>query len=244
MKKFILLGLITAFIVSCSNKEANFKLSGTIDGLKKGTLYLQKIEDTLVVDIDSIQINGDSNYLLEANIKEPQILFLYLDKVDGEKNDDIIDFFAEKGEMTINTKLKNFTSSAKVIGSKNHEKLTEYRSMLKRFNNENLDLIKENFEAQRENDEEKIIAINKKYENTLKRKYLYTVNFAMNHKKYEIAPYIMLTEAFDANTKYLDTVYNSLEKNVRKSLYGKEMKDYIKERKKLEKLEEKVEAKN
>ncbi|SHJ08691.1 protein of unknown function [Mesonia phycicola] len=244
MKKFILLGLITTFIISCSNKEANFRLSGTIDGLKKGTLYLQKIDDTLVVDIDSIQINGDSNYLLEANIEEPQILFLYLDKVDGEKNDDIIDFFAEKGEMTINTELKNFTSAAKVIGSKNHEKLTEYRSMLKRFNNQNLDLIKENFEAQKENDEEKIIAINKKYENTLKRKYLYTVNFAINHKKYEIAPYIMLTEVFDANTKYLDTVYNSLDKKVQKSLYGKEMKNYIKERKKLEKLEEKVEAKN
>ena len=115
---------------------------------------------------------------------------------------------------------------------------------MKRFNNQNLDLIKENFEAQQENDEEKILAVNKKYENSLRRKYLYTVNFAINNKDYEVAPYIMLTEAFDANTKYLDTVYNSLGKEVRKSKYGKELKSFIKEREKLDKLEEKVEKRD
>ena len=244
MKKLFLFGLITSFIVACSSKEANFTLSGNVDGLKKGTLYLQKIEDTTIVNIDSLQVDGDSEYSLQATIDEPQILFLYLDKVDGDKNDDIVDFFAEKGEMTINTTLKNFTVDAEVNGSKNQAKLKEYRDIIKRFNNQNLDLIKENFEAQQENDEEKILAVNKKYENSLRRKYLYTVNFAINNKDFEVAPYIMLTEVFDANIKYLDTVYNSLDKKVRKSKYGKELKSFIKERKKLDKLEEKVENKN
>ncbi|HIB38330.1 DUF4369 domain-containing protein [Mesonia sp.] len=242
MKKLFLLGLITVFIVACSSKETNFNLSGKVDGLKKGTLYLQKIEDTSIVNIDSLKVDGDPEFSLQANIDEPQILFLYLDKVDGDKNDDIVEFFAEEGEMTINTTLKNFTLDANVNGSKNHVKLKEYRDMMKRFNNQNLDLIKENFEAQQQNDEEKLLAVNKKYESNLRRKYLYTVNYAINNKAYEVSPYIMLTEAFDANTKYLDTVYNSLEKKVRKSKYGKELKSYIKERKKLENLEEKVET--
>ncbi|MBW2960819.1 DUF4369 domain-containing protein [Mesonia aestuariivivens] len=240
MKKLITLGLMTIFIFACANKEANFKLSGKVNGLKKGTLYLQQIKDTLVVNLDSVDVNGDSNYYLAANLKEPQILFLYLDKVNGDKNDDIVEFFAEEGEMIINTSLRNFAVDAQVSGSKNHEKLNEYRDIMQRFNNQNLDLIKENFEAQKENDEEKILAVNKKYENSLKRKYLYTVNFAMNHKNFEVAPYVMLTEAFDANTKYLDTVYNSLDKKVRKSKYGKELKSFIKERKKLDDLEEKI----
>ena len=244
MKKLFLLGLITAFIVACSSKETNFTLTGKVDGLKKGTLYLQKIEDTTIVNVDSLNVDGDPEFILQANIDEPQILFLYLDKVDGDKNDDIVEFFAEKGEMTINTTLKNFTFDAEVNGSKNHIKLKEYRDIMKRFNNQNLDLIKENFEAQQENDEEKILAVNKKYENSLRRKYLYTVNFAINNKDYEVAPYIMLTEAFDANTKYLDTVYNSLGKEVRKSKYGKELKSFIKEREKLDKLEEKVEKRD
>jgi len=240
MKKLILLGLLAVLTTACNNKETNFTLTGTIKGLKKGTLYLQRIKDTAIVDIDSMEVDGDANYTLEANLDESQIMFLYLDKVDGDKNDDIIDFFAEKGEMTINTTLKNFTVDAEVTGSKNHTKLAEYRNVIKRFNDDNLDLIKENFDAQKENDEERIIQINKKYENSLRRKYLYTVNFAINNKDFEISPYIMLTEAFDANTKYLDTVYNALDKKVRKSKYGKEMKSYIKERKKLEDLEEEV----
>ncbi|MAN26509.1 MULTISPECIES: DUF4369 domain-containing protein [Mesonia] len=244
MKKLVVFSLIAVLLTACSSKEVNFTLTGNIKGLKKGKLYLQKIEDTLIVNVDSVEINGDSDYLLETHLKEPEILFLYLDKVDGDKNDDIIEFFAEEGEMTINTSLKNFTYDAEVKGSANQQKLEEFKGIVKRFNNQHLDLIKENFEAQQKEDEEGLIAVNNKYENLLRRKYLYTVNFAMNHKNLEVSPYVMLTEAFDANTKYLDTVYNSLEKNIRKSKYGKELKTLIKQREKTEKLEEKVEKEN
>ena len=65
----------------------------------------------------------------------------------------------------------------------------------------------------------------------MKRKYLYTVNFAITNKEYEIAPYLAVSEIFDANIKYLDTIYTSLKPKVRKSKYGKALKDYIEERK-------------
>lgn len=84
--------------------------------------------------------------------------------------------------------------------------------------------------------------IDRKYDKLLKRKYLYTVNFAINNKEQEIAPYLALSEVFDANIKYLDTIYNSLAPKVKKSKYGKELKDFLKERRKEEKLEDKVEA--
>ncbi|PZW37757.1 uncharacterized protein DUF4369 [Mesonia algae] len=240
MKRIFILTLTILVMVSCQEKETNFSLSGNIKGLKQGSLYLQKIKDTSIVNIDSVIIDGDSNYLLEAYIDEPEIMFLYLDKIDGDKNDDIIDFFAEKGEMTINSTLDNFVANSKVSGSKNQAILEEYEGIIKRFNEQNLDLVKESFDAQKANDQEKVLAINKSYENLLKRKYLYTVNFAINHKDKEVSPYIILTEAFDANIKYLDTVYNSYQKEIRKSKYGKELKDLIKEQRKLLKLEDKV----
>ena len=52
----------------------------------------------------------------------------------------------------------------------------------------------------------------------------------MNNKDYEIAPYLAVSEIFDANVKYLDTIYKSLEPKVRRSKYGKVLKDYIEER--------------
>jgi len=242
MKKLALLLVILISITSCSEKESNLIVSGEIKGLKKGTLYLQKIEDTALVNIDSVVVDGDPMFSMETYIESPQIMYLYLEKVDNNTYDDRIDFFADQGEISINTKLEKFETSAEVVGSVNQEKLIEYRKMISRFNDQNLDLIKASFEAEKSQDEDKLMEIDKKYDGLLKRKYLYTVNFAINNKDHEIAPYLALSEVFDANIKYLDTIYNSLAPKVKKSKYGKELKSFLKERRKEEKLEEKVEA--
>ncbi|WP_316931602.1 hypothetical protein [Flavimarina sp. Hel_I_48] len=76
----------------------------------------------------------------------------------------------------------------------------------------------------------------------VRRKYLYTVNFAMNNKNLEVAPYLAISEIFDANVKYLDTIYKALEPDIRKSKYGKTLKGFIKERKKTDKQPEEVEV--
>ncbi len=241
MKKLGLLLFILIGIVACSEKESNLMVNGEIKGLKKGTLYLQKIEDTALVSVDSAVINGDSNFEMETYLESPQIMYLYLEKVDNNQYDDRIDFFADEGLVTINTSLEKFETKAKVVASKNQEKLEEYRKMMSRFNDQNLELIKANFEAERDNDEQKLMEIDQKYDKWLKRKYLFTVNFALNNKDLELAPYLALSEVFDANIKYLDTIYNSLEPKVRKSKYGKQLKDFLKERRDQEKLNEKVE---
>ena len=241
MKKLALLLVILVSVYACSEKESNLIVNGEIKGLKKGTLYLQKIEDTSLVNVDSVMVNGDPKFSMEARIESPQIMYLYLEKVDNNRYDDRIDFFADEGQVTINTKLEKFETSADIKGSVNQEKLVEYRQMISRFNDQNLDLIKESFEAEKAQDEDKLMEIDQKYDKLLRRKYLYTVNFAINNKDYEIAPYLALSEVFDANIKYLDTIYSSLAPKVKKSKYGKELKSFLKERRKEEKLEEKVE---
>lgn len=241
MKKLALLLVILISITACSEKESNLIVSGEVKGLKKGTLYLQKIKDTVLVNVDSVVVDGDPKFTMETYLESPQIMYLYLEKVDNNRYDDRIDFFADEGQVNINTKLEKFETSAEVVGSVNQEKLMEYRKMISRFNDQNLELIKASFEAEKAQDEEKLMEIDKKYDKLLKRKYLYTVNFAINNKEHEIAPYLALSEVFDANIKYLDTIYASLAPNVQKSKYGEELKQFLKERRKQEKLEEKVE---
>ena len=135
--------------------------------------------------------------------------------------------------MTINTTLKNF-EEATIEGSENQVKLEYFNAMIKRFNKENLALVKEDFEAQKANDQDKLLELEKRFDRNLKRRYLYTVNYALNQKDFEVAPYLMVSEVFDANIKYLDTVYNNLAPKVKKSFYGEELKSLIKERKTLE----------
>ncbi len=241
MKKISLLLLLLLSITACSDKDNNLLVKGHVKGLKKGTLYLQKIQDTLLINVDSVMIDGDANFELGDYLESPQIMYLYLNKIDNTNYNDRIEFFAEEGEVTINTTLKNFEVDAKVVGSENQVKLIEYRQMMQRFNDKNLELIQKNFEAQRDNNEELLITTNNEYDRLLTRKYLYTVNYAVNNKNLDIAPYLALSEVFDANIKYLDTIYSSLNPEIKKSKYGKELKSFLKERRKNEKLEEKVE---
>ena len=241
MKKISFLLLILLSITACSDKENNLLVKGQVKGLKKGTIYLQKIEDTLLINVDSVMIDGDANFELGDYLESPQIMYLFLEKIDNAEFNDRIEFFAEEGEVTINTTLKNFEVDAKVIGSANQQKLMDYKKMMQRFNDKNLELIQKNFEAQRDNNEELIISTNEDFDKLLTRKYLYTVNYAVNNKDLEIAPYLALSEVFDANIKYLDTIYSSLTPKVKKSKYGKDLKSFLKERRKNEKLAEKVE---
>ena len=60
---------------------------------------------------------------------------------------------------------------------------------------------------------------------------MYTINFAINNKDSEVAPYLALSEIYDANIKYLDTINNQLTPKVKASKYGKQLQDYINKRK-------------
>lgn len=242
-KRLLLSAFILVFIIGC-NSDKDFILTGKINGLKKGTLYLQKIEDTVLVNLDSVVIDGNPEFELQAQLKEPQVLYVNLEKVDRSDYDDRILIFAEPGEMTLTTSLKNFEAQAAITGSQNQLKLDEYKKMSLRFNHQNLDLIKKSFEVRKEGMEDSIIALDKKLQNLTRRKYLYTVNFAINNKDLEIAPYLAVSEVFDANLKYLDTIYKSLTPQVRKSKYGKTLKDFIAERKETDKQAEKADVDN
>lgn len=231
MKKLGILLLVLCGLAACSTEEKNLTVQGKVQGLKKGTLYLQKIQDTSLITLDSVVIKGQEAFQFETFIDGPQILYLYLNKVDNSQFDDRLLFFAEPGEMIVNTTLKNFETDAVVEGSKNQEKLTEYRSMMQKFNTKNLELIKSNLLAKKNQDQGVIDSTEIAHNNLLKRRYLYTVNYAINNKDLEIAPYLAISEVYDANIKYLDTIYKSLTPEVKSSKYGKSLKDFLKERK-------------
>ena len=60
---------LSIFFVNCSSpKKKNMNITGSIDGLKKGTLYLQKISDSLIKNVDSIEIDGNNDFKLGDNI--------------------------------------------------------------------------------------------------------------------------------------------------------------------------------
>ena len=224
MKKEFLIFSLLILIFSCSTNEKKMIVSGNIDGLKKGTIYLQKQQDSIIVSIDSILLEGNSNFKLETEINEPDIYYLYLDKNDGDSLNDIITFFGNNGEINIKTSLKNFDSSYEISGSKNTELLQEYFSIIRKFNLQNLDLLEIFYKAQIENNQAKIDSVNTQIENLIKRKYLYTLNFATNNSEFEISPYLAVSQIANANQEFLLKLYDTLPEKVKNSKYGKILK--------------------
>lgn len=232
MKNALLL-FFTLLIISCGEKQHDLTVKGQIKGLKKGTIYLKKANDSTLINVDSLVVNGNSVFELHSNLESPEVFFLYLDKNSSE--DDRITFFADKGITEINTTLKNFVFDAKINGSKQQKTLEEYKKVMSRFRDQNLNLIKENFEAQKENNTLKLDSLQSIQNSMQKRRYLFTVNFALNHKNSEVAPYLALTEIYNAKIHLLDTINNSLSTKVKSSKYGKELQEFIDEIKASEK---------
>ncbi|WP_299779855.1 DUF4369 domain-containing protein [uncultured Formosa sp.] len=218
--------LLLLIVVSCGKDQGNLTVNAHVKGLKKGTVYLQKIEDSALVALDSIKINGNENFELHGQVDSPEIYYLVLNKHD--KSYERIPFFAEAGIIDIKTTLKHFIVDAEISGSKNQSLLDDYNEFNTKIKNARLDLIKEKFEATKAKDSIKLDKVNKTDASLIKRKYLFTVNYAINHKDSEIAPYLALSEIYDANIKWLDTINVSLTPEVKASKYGKQLETYIK----------------
>lgn len=224
MKKLLPYIIVFSLIISCGKShQGNMIVNGNIDGLKKGTLYLQKIKDTLLVTVDSIQLNGDSQFILADNVESPEMYFITLGEVSNEK----ILFFGEEGAITINSKLDKLATSVKVTGSKNQEVLDQYNTMIQKFNGQQLDLIKERFEAFKDSDTISQSEYDATEKNLLRRRYLYTTNFALQHADTEVAPYLALNYLYNANIQLLDTINNSLTPEIKTSKYGTQLNTFI-----------------
>ncbi|MCG7502717.1 DUF4369 domain-containing protein [Tenacibaculum sp. Mcav3-52] len=225
MKKIIALFAIALVAFACSSKkEGNMVVKGQIKGLKKGTLYLQKMKDTLLISVDSMALLGDDKFILTDNVESPVMYYLTFD---GNTTDKHIMFFGEEGEITINDKIEEFGFKPEIKGSKNQEVMNEYRKINQRFMEQRLDFVKKEVEARQAQDEVQLEQVEADYKKMVRRRFLFSTNFAIANADSEAAPYIALSELYDANIQLLDTINNSLTDKVKNSEYGKRLQKFV-----------------
>ena len=227
MKKILLHLLSGIVLISCTPKENEMRLSGYVKGMKEGTLLLQKTENSIFKTVDSMVVKGDAHFYFSEIISSPELYFLSLKIQNIDKEVGAIPFFAEAGDISINTKLDNFLGNAVIKGSKNQKKYTQYKKLIKRYTDKNRSLTGQLIEAAKKKNMRVVDSIDQQQKRVLTSSYLATVNYALNNKEYEIAPFLALSEIYNANTKYLDTIYKSLSPRVKESTYGVALRDFI-----------------
>lgn len=229
MKSFASFLVFLLLVISCDRKDDSLKMAveGNVKGLKKGTLYLQVIPDSTLVNLDSVEIRGDGNFSFNADVPEPDIFYLYLDNADNNSMNDRISFYGEPGSYTISTRWDGFEADAAVRGPENQDNYVAFKENMSRFNLRQLELSRTLSMLELPQDSSAIDSLELAIDRSLRRKYLYTLNFAHTHKNSQLAPYVVWAEIADANPKLLDSLYRTLPADIAASKYGKKLKGLL-----------------
>lgn len=228
MKQFLYVLSFLILMVSCAGETENtMTVTGSVKGLKKGTLYLQHVPDTVLITIDSLEIEGDGNFTFKTELESPEIFYLFLNKNDNNDINDRLIFFAEPGIITINTNRKNFDTNAEIKGSESQEKLEEYRKVMSKNNLRGLELTQLAANRNNQLSKQQVDSVELLYTRNIQKNYVYAINFALNNKESYIAPYIAIKEIPEANVKYLDSIASVLPPKVSNSKYGKELSLFL-----------------
>lgn len=237
MYKIIVAVVSLLLFSACTDKqpaENEVLITGNIKGLKKGKLYVQRVQDSTVVVLDTIVLNGDSKFETKIKLDSPEMLYLLVDRGQSKSIDNNLLFFAEPGKINIDTNLEYFLAEAKITGSKNHELYEQYKNIITQFNDQQLDLLKAQILGSKGNKNYSAEENSKKQDGLLKRRYLYAANFALNHADYEVAPYIALTDIYDMQPRFLDSIHSKMTPKVANSKYGKKFTAFLKEQKQVQ----------
>jgi len=189
-----------------------------IKNFKKGHVYLQKVTDSAIVNIDSIFVKNEEPIIFEYDIDSPELFYVNLDI---SKLDNRIEFFGEKGNITIDTSLEKFNSDFKINGSYNDSIYREYLKIIKQFNNKKLDLIELSFNLSKANQVDSLVKVQKNLETLNKSQYLYNLNYVVSNGDRFISPLIAINEFSQASKVIKDTIRKSMSKEVQESMYGK-----------------------
>jgi hypothetical protein len=196
-----------------------------VENFKKGNVYLQKVSDSTLINIDSIFVKKNESIIFKYKIDSPELFYLNLDISNIENR---IEFFGEKGEININTSLEKFNSDFNITGSSADSIYRDYLSVIKKFNNQRLDLIKLSFDVAKTETNDSLIKVQNQINSLDKRQYLYNLNYAVSNGDSYISPLIAINEFSGSGKIVLDTIKNSMSNKVLDSKYGKIFNDILK----------------
>ena len=229
MKRTIAKLFLITLLVSCSSPKKDMQVTVEVKNLKKGTLYLEHVQDSVLVAVDSIFLGREEAVVLQADLDHPELFYILLDRNQTNDIDNRIPFFGHAGEISIQTTLDDYVAKAEVSGSPTQEIYNAYLRVIRQFNNEELDLLAAYLQAQISQNADSLTLVKQQTASLSKRKILFTVNFAVNNANSVVAPYLALSELPKVSKSFLDTIAASMSDDVANSRYGMLLTNFLSE---------------
>ena|SRR6218665_299330 len=231
MKKILFVLTASAAIISCSKvKDGEYLITGTATGIENGkTIILQGTDPAtrMTVALDTVKVEN-GKFEIKGKVTEPAFNTLILQGANGP-----IPLILETGEIKVVID-KDSIHKSKVSGTYNNDEYVAFTEEMNKTQKSLIDFQKKNNQkmqqAQQAQDTATINSLMKQYmeiqkevgENS-KKKYL---AYAEGHPKSYITALIVQMMLNDpaADTKKLESIYNSLDESVKNTAPGKEIK--------------------
>ena len=218
MKKlFVALSAAGLLMSACTPKE-QYKVTGKIEGKTEGQVYLAKVQDKKLVNIDTTTI-AEGTFVFEGKVDAPDRYFI---QFEGEKGN--IQFFIENSPINVTGDITKL-NEAEVTGSSNHDVLVAFNEIQKPFVERSKTLYQEYQQAMQEKKKEVADSVEGVYMKMEEEKGKKNEEFVKANSTKEATAFLAIRMLNGKEVDEMEAIYNGFAENVKNSTYGKMIKE-------------------
>lgn len=220
MKKFALLLLIGAILVSCAGKKDSYTINGKIIGIDSGTVYLQKYNVSEWVKIDSGKLQKGT-FTFKGKIGLPEMWFVTV-----KDKQVFLPLFVENSDITVEV-YADSVDKTNITGSATHDLYKKYQKQSDSLNKLMEACYKDYKAAKDANDTLKMKKADSVSESLDKAVKANTITFAKANPSSVVGPYLIMRSAWQFELPELEEVSAVFDTSLNASSYVETIKKRI-----------------
>lgn len=211
--------------ISCQSAKDEYSIKGSIDGVEKGKVYLQKLVDGQPKTVDSTDIAG-GKFSFKGKMEIPDFRVLRLN--DREY---FAQFFLDNASVTVAAK-KDSLRATKITGSPTNDVFRLYVTEMDKLSKEISGLQQKYQEAMSTGNTEAGDKAKIDYQAMIDNNKVFTKNFIKEHSNSVVAPFILMQLVSQLESNDVEEMVSKFAPEIDKSEYVVKLKEYIQEQKK------------
>lgn len=220
-KNLLITLLAVTMMASCSKAPKNqFTITGTVDSVFNGYVYLQRRVDAPLITIDSAQLTG-GKFALKGTVDYPEVYYLTLPATKSS-----IPFFLEPKDIIININTKELNKT-KIIGSKTQTDYDHYLDLVDQYSAK----IQESYQmynaAVEVGDQEKARYFDSVTNAIDEEREQFAKKYVLDNNKSFISPYIMFRNSWSYDMEELEKSLKNFDTILSHSLYTGFLNAYL-----------------
>jgi peroxiredoxin len=225
MRNFFVILVLVLSIVSCKKAKNEYTIKGTIDGIKTGKVYLEKLVDGQPQTVDTTDVT-DGKFSFKGEIPIPDIRLLRLDEQSY-----FAQFFLENSKITVTAK-KDSLRNTKISGSASQDIFQIYLNEMMRLQKDVKSLHQKYQTAMAAGNSSEAEKAKIDYQALMDNSLVFFKNFVKDHPNSVVSAFVTgLQLAPQVNETELEAIVNNFSPEISSSQYVLQLKKLVEEKK-------------